>query len=125
MNWIKQNIGSIGIWLITISFTAYYFNAKPLDLKGLAHPVWVDNIELYGELFGVLFICLGYAFNCTKKIERVIVAWELVAFWGILTLTYLLNEVFDSIIISHKIIVTLIICIALCPFSYYYFRKRF
>lgn len=124
MNWIKDNIGSIGIWLTTISFATYYFNAKPLDLAGLAHPAWVDNIELYGELFGLLFISLGYAINCKRFIERVIIAWELVAFWGVLTLTYLLNEFLDSIIISHKIIVTLIICIALCPFFYLYFRKR-
>jgi hypothetical protein len=124
MNWLKVNIGSIGIWLVTVSFAAYYFSAKPLDIQGLSHPSWVDNIELYGELIGVLFICIGYALNCNKTLERVIIAWELVAFWGILTLTYFLNEFFDSIIISHKIITTLIVCLAISPFSYFYFRKQ-
>ena len=124
MNWIKQNIGSIGIWLITLSFIAYYFNAKPLDLKGLPHPIWVDNIELYGELFGMVLISLGYALNCKKVLERVIIAWELVAFWGVLTLTYFLNEFFDSIIVSHKIITTLVICLVISPLSYLYFRKQ-
>lgn len=124
MDLVKKYIGSIGIWVITISFVAYYFNAKPLDLKGLPHPIWVDNIELYGELIGLLFICLGYALNCKRTLERIVIAWELVAFWGILTLTYFLNEFLDSIIVSHKIITTLIICLAISPLSYLYFRKR-
>lgn len=124
MNWLKLNISSIGIWLVTISFAVYYFNAKPLDLKGLSHPSWVNNIELYGELIGMMFISLGYALNCKKTFERVIIAWELVVFWGVLTLTYFLNEFLDSIIISHKIITTLIICLAISPFSYFYYRKR-
>lgn len=124
MNSIKEYISSIGIWILTISFTVYYFNAKPLDVQGLLHPSWVDNIELYGQLIGILFVCLGYALNCKRTFERLIIAWELVAFWGILTLTYLLNEFFDSIIISHKIITTLIICLAISPFSYFYYRKR-
>lgn len=124
MDWIKSHIGSIGIWVYTISFAVYYILARPLDLAKMIHPVFIDNIEFYGSIIGVLLICLGYAFKCDKRIERVIVAWGLVAFWGMLLTIYTLDEFFDSIIFTHKIITTIIFCLISCPFFYLYFRKR-
>jgi hypothetical protein len=124
MNWIRKNIGSIGIWIYTISFAVYYILARPLDVAHLSHPVWVDNIEFYGSFIGITFISLGYAFRCLKEKERVLIAWGLVAFWGMLSLIYLLDEFLDSIIFTHKIISVTIFCVALCPLLYLYFRKR-
>jgi hypothetical protein len=124
MSWIKFNISSIGIWVYTISFTAYYILARPLDINRLSHPIWVDNIEFYGSFVGILLICLGYALKCNKRIERVILAWGLVAFWGMLLFIYTMDEFFDSILFTHKIITNTIFCLISCPFFYYYFRKR-
>lgn len=124
MNWIKKYIGNIGLWVLTITFIVYYFIARPLDVSGLKHPVWVDNIELYGQLIGILFVAFGYALNCIKRIERVIIAWGFVAFWSMLSLTYFLNEFFYSILFTHKIITVIIISLISCPFFYFYFRKR-
>lgn len=113
---MKRLVIALG-FLSMVTFGVYY---------QYAYNHWPNVPQVYYNLVNwVLYITMSFCFFMLGKKEepkeRFLVFYPIAQFWFFLTLTYVLNEVFNNQIVMHKVLISISLSfiVSICTYLLY------